>query len=201
MKNSLFLFLTLMLFGVGSCKNATETAIKNTESDRKKAGLEDFSTVKLDSIFDIKPISEKMIGVFDKVKNKPDLKSFQVAYYSNKEKNLIKKLYFKHEKNAIFILEEEDKYLKKTDDLTNAFLVQTYDYRKKESSFRIDSLPSEKRIERNKITLNKALEEAKKDNMEICGTAGNKIQKKNFPKHHHFISEQEFRKLKPFWGK
>lgn len=174
----------------------TEEALIANEAIRAEVGLmpvDDNFT--LDSTANLLPNGIKFIFIENDL-NKIEISSakYKLDYYSNKSKNLTKTLYFKSHNGKVEILREEDKYISGSNHLGKSYLFYSYNFRDKGKSFRIDSLPSDELIRKNKAVLVTALREAERDNMEICGTSQADILKQGFPKKHTFIKEEEFKK-------
>jgi hypothetical protein len=195
MKN---LILVVTLFLVLSCQESDKKklAMENARESREKVGLQILDqSWKLDSSFNFIPLSSEFLIVDRKIKEteKPDV--FYIAdFYSNKESDLRKEIYYINDKGKLDIIEEEDTYLDRNNKSGSVLLIFNYRYKEAVKSFRIDSFPSDELISRNKAEFRRILKEAKESNMEVCGEAADEILKKDYPKRHSFINEEEFKR-------
>ena len=195
MKNTCIaiLFLTFI-----SCQptDMTEEALIANEAIREEVGLvpvgDNFT---LDSTINLLPNDIKFIFIENDLNNiEISSSKYKIEYYSNKSKNLTKTLYFKSDNGEVEILREEDRFIGESNQIGKSFLFYSYNFRDKEKSFRIDSLPSDELIRKNEAALVTALKEAERVNGEICGTSQSDILEQGFPKKHTFIKEEEFNK-------
>jgi hypothetical protein len=201
-----FLNLIIICILISSCNNKTKKQeIQEFDKIRMKVGLINFSNeYKLDSTLNIfiekdewKFIDYDNFIEFANIRKKHNNLELAIAeYYSNIDKSKHKIILFKKDKNGkLNLISEEDRYIKRVNKNIDIIVNLNYNFLINESYYTVDSLPTKKLIQDNKTQLKKIIEEGKKINAYLCGTAVNEILENEFPKRYTIINKDLFEKL------
>jgi hypothetical protein len=205
-KMSKIKYLIIIHFLFLSCQNQEKKSLINKSiQQRKRNGLNIFSeNLKLDSTLILKSNENdwnviNYLATYEELKldkNKKTSNFGIIDFYSNTNKNQFKIIYYVNNKDVLKLVSEEDRFYRKLNDTIEIYLGHKYNYLKKESTYSIDSLPTKYFVEKNQKKLKEMHEYAKKNNLEICGTAANEILRKGFPKSYTEINFTKFNKVK-----
>lgn len=204
MSNIKYLIIIPILFF--SCHNQEkENLISKSKALREKSGLKNFDeNLKLDSTLYVKSDENdweviKYIATYQKMKleESKKIENFGIIdFYSNTNKNQSKTIYYNDNTGILKLVSEEDRFYRKLNDTIEIYLSHNYNYLKKETIYSIDSLPTKYFVEKNQKKLKGMYEYAKKNNLEICGTAASEILRKGFPKSYTEINYSKFNIVK-----
>ena len=192
-----------------SCQNHERESLINKFSDqRKKNGLNSFDeNLKLDSTISVKLDEDCWnrinhiirLASYRNLKLEKDERAsnfYIIDFYSNKENNQFKTVYYSDIENNLKLISEQDRFYKKLNDTIEIYLNHNFNYLKNETIYSIDSFPTKYFVVKNQKKLKGMYEYAKKNNLELCGTSANEILKRGFPENYSEINYTKFNKVK-----
>lgn len=202
-------YLTIISILFFSCqKYEKELLINKFNGQREKNGLSSFDkNLKLDSTISVKLDEDcwNLINHIHWLASYRDLKLEKdertsnfciIDFYSNKENNQFKTVYYSDIESNLKLVSEQDLFYKKLNDTIEIYLNHNYNYLKNETIYSIDSFPTKYFVVKNQKKLKEMYEYAKKNNLELCGTSANEILNRGFPKSYTEINYTKFNKVK-----